>query len=796
MTKKILAILLSLSLVLQLVSVTAFAGTGEQSESKLYKNLVVLGDSLCLGFSTKDASMTALDTFDIYSNVFRAANDHNSKVKKTGEGEYDLEAQVDEEHDYTHAYPTVLAKKLGIDTFTNNKVKYLFTQGDDYDDVYNFGICAAWAKDMYEILTDPNYVYTYYTKNYDNPSAEYSDYYAEKWFELPSAGTYYFPVILNGYYKDPNTQEETLYWHWAKDYIQLCKAENMPVKEFNPNDITTWEFAKVPNMEYSDKLQLQYSYWGYDFYKKDAEVWAECINEPTWTVNYKKFFADKCLNQLYSYGGTLIPILWANSSVQMKEGDKVPADIAAEYLGFYYDSKFTRYYYNFITDKVKNADLLLLAIGGNDIYHTFMDKYMMEGAGINEYYQQTGKGNPLGLVLFMISYALQSGMTVGDIITQLPTYSSMLQTNNQVPFAAANMAASPLSALSVVNNVASPDAVEQAIAQSNDNIATANGVTDEETGTTSFLKGILTTENIEWLLDYYSSEKVTEYMKTAVADYKSYYEKTIQALLGTNGKGYDKDDGALMESNDSQLVLIGHFNPFGMKNYVKMMTLSMINGELNSHLRSSSSVIARMMPTAAKLARQKLTSLSDKNFEALIKEFTNVLDNIGEYVEELGDEELTQLIVDLSFPMTVLLMNDALNETYAQFNGFVEEMAEKYNVKWIDVSDAPASGVFDPHPTENGHEWIANKIYDEITPTITTKVNNILKLKGSITPSVTTRLGSEVKITITKKLSSGIRNVYIDGVALTEEELAKVKETGTYTFENVLDDHKITVTFK
>ena len=98
--------------------VTAFAsGT---SEKPYYDDFVIVGDSICLGFSTADASMAVTETYNIERNAVEAL--------------------------YPHAYPTVFGNMIGLDTDFKD---------DGNVDVYNFGVCAAWSKDIYELTSNP-----------------------------------------------------------------------------------------------------------------------------------------------------------------------------------------------------------------------------------------------------------------------------------------------------------------------------------------------------------------------------------------------------------------------------------------------------------------------------------------------------------------------------------------------------------------------------------------------------------------------------------------------------------------
>lgn len=86
-------------------------------------------------------------------------------------------------------------------------------------------------------------------------------------------------------------------------------------------------------------------------------------------------------------------------------------------------------------------------------------------------------------------------------------------------------------------------------------------------------------------------------------------------------------------------------------------------------------------------------------------------------VDDKDNDSLYDLLGELSFPLMAYMVGNGLQPLYDEMNSFIKSIADENpldNIVYIDISDAPSNGRFDPHPHEMGHEWIAKSIYEQL----------------------------------------------------------------------------------
>ncbi len=688
MIKKGFYIIFLLSVFLLMLGGNAFAADAD-GEDPVYKNFVILGDSICLGFSTESASMADSTTYDIEKNILRAALSE----------------------DYKHCYPTQFADRIGLTPFKeinypNEMWNYL--DEENWDDVYNFGICAAWSGDIKELLTNPYYLYQYASANYDKDSV----------FVLP------------------------------EDYTGMRFPVNQDAEGHNDADMSTWEYTGdfSTTEEYflpkgtSIPVAIEYEYFGVSY----------MMANPIITEKYY-YVSEKCLDQ----NGEFInnkPIYYPTVLMSTDFGDMYVPDTETygkELGNPIQNPEFTKYYYDIATTTVKNGDLIALAMGNNDIYHSFMP------------YQQSSDSLLCDLI-YWISYALQMDYSVGDIM-------SMFNDPQMQSFIFGSLMSSSEVVPSENETPINPD---------------SNSSLD--------LSGLISAEEIAALLELYSSENVTAYLSDTVEDYKVNYELTIQRILE-------------LKQDRSELVLVGHYNPFGMINYLTMLSEAAQNGQLYNHLSEDTEILAILLQSIIGTPEQweEINAMDEDELEEYIEtandqmgSFLSLLEGIDLSDPEV-DEALTQMLTDLSFPLSVLLVGSALSDTYSNMNDFLQEMAEKYDLVYVDVSDAPCSGRYDPHPTANGHKWISDRLYDTVVPSITATISPASTGKGVLTPlgKMEFRLRDNQTYRFLAADGSKISAIFIDGNLLSKDEFPFVYANGSYTFEKILKCHNITIQF-
>jgi len=726
--------MLVLAVLSQLCCVGALAA--DSTEKPVYKNFVIYGDSLCLGFSTETASMADADTYDIEANLLRAAQSAG----------------------FRHCYPTQFALRVGIDTFSDlsyaNGDVFNFRTETEWNDVYNFGICAAWSSDILEILTDPFYLYQYASANYGKDDT----------YVLPEAYTgtrFVVDTEAEGYdAANPSTWtyltgEE--YIDHYEDIFDWWTGQMVSTPIFKTEEYTLPAGTEIPVAFESVMYGMPYLVLNSIISEKYFFVSEHCLDG---NGDFLDRNGDGVVDNtdILFYPTTIVQTGWGPQYFPNT------AEYGATLGRAIQNPQFTKYYYDLVTTAAKEGDLIALAMGNNDIYHSFMP------------YQQSSSSMLCNLI-YWLTYALQMNFTVSDILQMMddPMWQSVIFGGSN-PFDAGGVTF-------LADEGGQPG------------VGFALPLGDGEPTGSALLAGLtslVNMEEIDALLNLYSSENVTAYLKSTVDAYKENYEATIRRILE-------------LKQDRSELVLVGYYNPFGLINYLTMLSLAAQNGQLLDHLEEDFSVIGALLQAIIGTPEQwqDINQMDEAQLAAYTAnaetEMTAFLNSLGSLNLEdpAVDQALTNLIVDLSFPISVLLVGRALDETYTGMNEFLVEMAEKYDLAYVDVSDAPSSGRYDPHPTEYGHAWIADRLYETVVPEITATISPASTGRGALTPlgNKEFRLRDSQTYRFLANDGSDVSAVFIDGKKLDRDAFSSVYANGQYTFEKIMARHCITIQF-
>lgn len=673
-TRRAISLVLALTLLVissSLVSVFAEPSV-EYTQEKLYKNFVILGDSICLGFSADNMS-----SFDIAYNAVT--------------------------NPYPHSYPSVFAEMLGLDV----------TAADDgYTELYNFGICAAWQKDILDLLNDPFWEYTY---------GGVDDFDDDDLFVLPEDYTgvrYIVDTEAEGYdLTNPAT------WIYKMDeYWNYVGMEEYTVPAGTAIHVGyTVDYWGMPIKIMNSILQEKYLYLS-----------RNCVGEDGNFIDTNDDGVVDESDRIY------YPTVFDETTFMF--APSTDPDVVAEYGKSFRNPLWTIYYHDMVVDAIANGDLIALAAGGNDIYHSFMP-------------YQSDTDSTLAQMIAMLGQMFMMDMGASDIIEMM----------SQTDMGGMDMGG-------MTNTFAMAPAVE-------------------ETSDTAVMGNEINNDELQALLDHYSREKINAYMADVVADYKEYLEQTI---IRVNE----------LRSPESELILMGQFNPFGMKNYLQMLAMHMENGELFDKLGTDAGILGSLFKAliGAPEDYDAFAALTPNEQEAALASVENEMASISDFIlnnPNFTRDEFDAMINHLSFPGAVFLIGNGLSDVYCEVNSIIKDLAEKYNLAYVDISEAPANGRYDPHPTAEGHKWIAERLYDAVTPTITANICCCGCGKGKITSEGATvlRLHDCMEYRIVPATGSKISAIFIDGQLLDREEYASVYESGVYVFDNILKDHTISVQF-
>ena len=360
-------------------------------------------------------------------------------------------------------------------------------------------------------------------------------------------------------------------------------------------------------------------------------------------------------------------------------------DLAGLHTGFTEAIKEHGDYIEQMRTNVFDADLVAVAIGGNDIYQNFIG------------YQTTVPGaEELGGLMGMISLMLQFNVSLDGI-----------------PLIFEYMGKSMGDYLG-----------------SSGETAAAAGAEAGESGTDA--KAMLSSMvgQLGAILKHFSASEMTKFFTEPQGDAKN-------SIYGIWEKSFDTIVAELIAERtnpNQQIALLAQFNPFGLKNYINLLKQKITDPSYLMNLGIN-------MNTAARLAKTLLTKLgsaeetADTNSEKTQKALGGALQSILDAV--LADIDLTkdndvmyQLMQDVAYPFMVAMVGTGFQPVYQKMNTHIWKAAMKNmlnNVVYVDISDAPCSGRFDPHALEAGHTWIAKRVYESLC-----KVNGGTAFRGYI----------------------------------------------------------------
>lgn len=221
----------------------------------------------------------------------------------------------------------------------------------------------------------------------------------------------------------------------------------------------------------------------------------------------------------------------------------------------------------------------------------------------------------------------------------------------------------------------------------------------------------LSANDILKLVDYYAPESIYDYFVTSGVineilagnnDILS-YTVTAQKNAGKNG----------------QLAVISQYNPFGAENYLNYLKQQWENKEFLKSLGENSLTLLRILKDVLEdlqVSAADLSMIGNKDWAQKIADGLNkAFAAIGKMkLEDWESQEVYSLLASLMYPMLTLIAGEGLRQVYQEVNSGLQTLARKYGALYIDISDAPANGRFDPHPKAEGHTWIAQRIYDTL----------------------------------------------------------------------------------
>lgn len=505
--------------------------------------------------------------------------------------------------------------------------------------------------------------------------------------------------------------------------------------------------------------------WDSDYAKEQREASNTDFGNP-YTGAYPFVFGEKAginLDYVYNYGisGAMAADIAVMLDSNIKKEDFIKTKIKGKEIEFrpgdawegMDDSNMLRSSFgkaiskseyngeNFIEtmrENIGKSDLVAMSLGGNDIYQNFLTGYQFN-------IRNWGGLGTLGILVNILALIMQFEMPL-SYLEKIPALLG-----------------------EYIGGGDKNDVQETKVQMDQNDALTANAnegtVGDSGSGIAGLLGSLDLVGGIQALLNYYNKDNIYEFFHATRTDFdsildtwKESYEKIIDEVITLQKKQFKNGD----------IAIISQYNPFGTENYLQFLIEKLKSGDLMKDLGADAYMAARVVRqliSSLESAVKTTTAGSAQQIQLIIKAFSKALDELlplvmvekeYEYVV-IGDEQydvedikgteyeklldylptqtgtktdlnlptdndsLYELIADLAYPMMVYMIGGGLQPIYDEMNEFLKDLAAKKNkenpwrhIYFVDISDAPSSGRMDPHPGEEMHEWIAQRIYDSL----------------------------------------------------------------------------------
>ena len=455
-------------------------------------------------------------------------------------------------------------------------------------------------------------------------------------------------------------------------------------------------------------------YWAYPFqfgelvYGKDTKLFEPSVSYPEDGNDYQVH------NSIYNYGlsGAMAEdvddLLWGRPLTDTGHVNVLRQGFIAAAGGTSADAdKFA----STLRERVKNADMVAVAVGGNNIYHNFIDSSM--GYGQSSSFQASTEAGILGMIFSLISSVLQYTTPMTDLVSMLKMYAdpSVLQSmwdmmNNPMPNYWGDMGGFGGNEVDLLVDAALQQ-VEESFFGTDTNPLLMDAV-PETTGSSktgsfvgNFVKGVIekvvslgkTMVNGGVQSQQEQEEEETpgdsSMFGNALEQFLNYYTKENIYNFYTSGddespykiweKGYDGIVNYLKENATGQIVLISQYNPFGLENYLTLMKERLADKSLWSDFGKESTTVLRVMRTLINELSSAQTYESTNRStwaklvsQAMKKAVNTLLPVIGQ------DTELhyyTYTTYDYGYPMS---MTEGSALSLAEFQGLHPDAKETY----------------------------------------------------------------------------------------------------------------------
>ncbi len=263
---------------------------------------------------------------------------------------------------------------------------------------------------------------------------------------------------------------------------------------------------------------------------------------------------------------------------------------------------------------------------------------------------------------------------------------------------------------------------------------------------------------IEKNKDNITYETITEaatYLSSLVNDTDSYVEKSAENVKKVV-------DAVKTLNSDTDIALIGMFNPYGNSLVCDGQLYDMVTVVKNIFTRAAEEVCGQPLDT-----EETVKVLSDDETEEKVTDCSQHIAELKQRVAKIKQQKteqmkklLTIVSEEIAYPMQYLLAGKNIEPSLLSLNEKLQTVADENDCVFVDVYGISNECNFDPHPNAQGHHDIADIMKNTLEDTVLEKMT-VIPTESIVLNKTAVNIGVGQKYTLkaTVTPSDAVQNV-------------------------------------